>query len=225
MYTVVITGGIGSGKSAVTDRLAQHGAWRIDLDDVAASVRDDEAIAEQIVDRFGDEVLDGQGGIDRRALAARVFASEQDTHDLGDIMNPAIVERVVDMLDEGCDGGSPDLEVCVIEVPVIGPGSPFIDLADEVVAVTAPVETRVARAVARGMDERDVRDRIALQITDEERVALADTVIDNSGSLDEVHAKADAWWDERAGEGWVGPNATEPLFDGADFAGASEEAV
>ena len=225
MYTVVITGGIGSGKSAITDRLAQRGAWRIDLDDVAASVRDDEAIIEQIVDRFGEEVLDDQGRVDRRALAARAFASEQDTRDLGDIMNPAIVERVVDMLDEGCDGGSSDPEVCVIEVPVIGPDSPFIGLADEVIAVSAPVETRVARAVARGMDERDVRDRIALQITDEERAALAHVVIDNSGTLEEAHAKADAWWDERAGEGWTGPDATEPLFGAADFEDASEGAV
>jgi dephospho-CoA kinase len=201
MFTLILTGGIGSGKSTAAARLAEHGAMRVDLDRIARDIRESGEVTEPLVERFGTGILTPDGDIHPRSLAEAAFATPEGTQALDDIMHPLILQRTIDIVEGSpCFSEMPD--VAVVEVPLLVPGSPYLDLADEVMAITAPIDIRVMRAISRGMTEDDVRERIGRQISDEVRASLADTVIDNSGTTDDLYAAIDAWWDVRAAQGF-----------------------
>ena len=111
-------------------------------------------------------------------------------------MFPRIIARTGELLSDAHAAADSD-DVFIIEIPLLVEAPQFAGLASEVIAVEAPEELRVRRAVERGMDEADARARMARQASDEERRELADTICDNSGSAEELQAWAQAWWDER----------------------------
>lgn len=193
MYVLIITGGIGSGKSTAASYLVRDGVLHLDTDQIAWQVRESGLVTEPLVQRFGLQILTPEFEIDPHALAEAAFASPEGVRDLNAIMHPLILQRMTDALSPSCCARS-DAALAVVEVPLIEPGSPYLGLADEVMAVVAPEELRVARAVARGLDEHDVRERISYQISDEERAALADTVIVNDSTLEDLHAQLDDWY-------------------------------
>ncbi len=176
---VGLTGGIGSGKSTVATILAECGAHVIDADVLAREVVEPGTDGlEAIAERFGPEVLGPGGALDRAALAAIVFADDAARADLDAIVHPRVRARGAHLRKAYAEA-EPGA-VVVEDIPLLYEAGLAADM-DLVIVVTAPVETRVARAVARGMAADDIRARIAGQASDAERASIADVVLDNSG--------------------------------------------
>lgn len=198
MYTVMVTGGIGSGKSKLVELLCERGAVSIDLDEInRALISGNAMLISELAARFGEEILDEDGAVIPARLAHVAFASEQATHDLNAISFPYIMQAATNcILNVECAPRT-DAKILVVEVPLLTEAPDFARLADEVIAVTAPSDLRLARAVARGMDASDVLARMRAQPTDAERVLIADTVCENICSIEELGDWVDAWYDER----------------------------
>jgi dephospho-CoA kinase len=177
MIRVALTGGIGSGKSSVSRLFAELGALVIDADQFSRDlVMQGEPALTEIVERFGSEVLLPDGELDRPALAALVFSDDEDLADLNAIMHPRIAQRTAAAV-----AAAPPESVVVYDMPLLVENGAARGW-DCVVVVQAPRDARVERLVgSRGMTRKDVTARMAAQATDEERLAVADVVIDNSG--------------------------------------------
>jgi dephospho-CoA kinase len=189
---VGLTGGIGSGKSEVARRLVAHGAVLIDADVAAREVVEPGTPGlAAVVAEFGEEVLLPDGSLDRERLGSIVFADAGRRAALNAIVHPLVGDRMRELND-----AAPDGSVVVYDVPLLTENN-LAGMYDTVIVVDAPVETQVARLVgARGMTEEAARARIAAQASREQRRAIADHVIDNSGTLDELSAQVDALWTE-----------------------------
>ena len=201
MRVVVITGGIGAGKSTAAEFLCGLGAVVVDLDIVAAEVlQKGSATLERVTGEFGPEVLLADGSLDRDALAREAFASPESVHRLNAIVHPAVAREIGPAIsDLRLLPDSPD--VVVIEVPLLAEAPVFAELADDVIAIVAPEEVRVARAVAAGRREPDVRRRLAVQATDAERAQLADVIIVNDADKDGFLGELKRVWDDRLAVG------------------------
>jgi dephospho-CoA kinase len=190
---VGLTGGIGAGKSAVAKRLAELGAVVIDSDALAREVVEPgtEGLAE-VVTAFGPDVVRSDGALDRPALGRIVFADPAARARLEGIVHPRVRARSAEIV----AAADPDA-VVVNDVPLLVE-SGLQGAYEMVIVVEAAESVRVARLVAdRGMTESDIRARIAAQATDEQRRAVADVVIVNDGSRDELDGRVDAVWRER----------------------------
>lgn len=193
MLRVGLTGGIGAGKSTVATRLAEHGAVLIDADRLAREVVEpDTPGLAAVVEAFGEEVLAPDGSLDRPALAAVAFADADARARLNAIVHPLVGRRTAELLDEAADDA-----LVVHDVPLLVENglAPMYHL---VIVVDAAEDVRVKRIVEdRGMTEQDARARIAAQASHDERHAVADVWLDNSGARDEVQAAVDALWADR----------------------------
>lgn len=189
MRRIGLTGGIGSGKSTVAHLFADRGAFVVDADRIAREVvaPGTPGLAE-VVATFGPGVLSAEGSLDRAALASIVFADPAARQRLNEITHPRIAARTAEIM-----AALPADAIVIHDVPLLVE-SGLAGAYDLVVVVDAPDETRVARLVGRGMDEEDARARIASQSSREERLAAADIVIDNSGSLAELTEQIDRAW-------------------------------
>ncbi|MGX7827825.1 dephospho-CoA kinase [Actinokineospora sp. 24-640] len=192
MLRIGLTGGIGSGKSTVAARLAEHGALVIDADALAREVVEPgtDGLA-AIAAEFGPGVLTSDGALDRPALAATVFTDEAARKRLNAIVHPRVAARTGELI-----AVAPADAVVVHDVPLLVENgmAPHYHL---VLIVDAPVETRVARLIERGLPEADARARIAAQADEAARRAVADVWLDNSGARDLVLAEVDALWADR----------------------------
>lgn len=184
-----LTGGIASGKSTVSRRLAELGAHVVDADVVAREVVEPGTPAlAAIAEEFGGGVLTAEGALDRAALGAVVFADAERRRRLEAITHPAVKERSRSLF-AAADGPG---EVVVYDVPLLAE-SRGADGFEAVVVVEAPASVRLGRLEElRGMPRAEAERRIAAQATDEERRALADHVIDSSGSLERTLEQTDA---------------------------------
>jgi len=192
MLLIGLTGGIGSGKSAVATRLAELGAIVIDADAIAREVVEpgNDGLVE-VVAEFGPDVLTATGELDRAALGRLVFADPQRRQALERIIHPRVRARSAEIVST-----APDDAVVVNDIPLLvetGQAKNF----PLVIVVLAAEDVRVARLVRdRGMTEDDARARIAAQATDEQRREVADIVIVNDGTLEDLRVAVDAaWWD------------------------------
>lgn len=204
MYIAYIAGGIASGKSSFARELERLGAWRLDLDHISREVLEPGTPTTwAVAQAFGDDLLDPETGeLDRRALAARAFATPEGAALLEEIELPAIRARLAQVLTRECCAER-DPACCVVEVPLLDRMGDALGLADEVVVVSCPAQERVRRAVLRGMDPEDAEARMANQPSDEWLRAHADTIIENRGSEEDLLRAAQAWWRERAAAGWT----------------------
>jgi dephospho-CoA kinase len=186
---VVLTGGIASGKTAVSDRLAEAGIPIIDTDVIARQVvKPGTPGLARIVEVFGPHVLQPDGALDRRALRQRVFDSPAARRQLEAITHPLIRARVSEQIEAA--SAEP---VIVLVVPLLIESGLFED-ADEVVVVDVPEEVQIKRLRARdGSTVEQARRILAAQVSREERLKHADHVIDNSGSLRQLEERVDAW--------------------------------
>jgi dephospho-CoA kinase len=202
MRIVVITGGIGAGKSTAAEFLREKGAVVIDTDNVAAQVlAKGSAELDRVAETFGrDEVLYADGNLDRAALARAAFGSAEKTAQLNGIVHPAVAREIGPALHNLRLLPDPP-GVVVIEVPLLAEAPVFAEMADLVVAVVAPEHTRIARTIACGRDEADARRRAARQASDAERAALADVVIVNDGDKKRFLDQLERLWDERLAVG------------------------
>lgn len=192
MYVVGLTGGIGSGKSTVARLLEERGAAVIDADRLAREVVEPgtEGLA-AVVERFGEDILDPEGRMDRAAVAEIAFSDDQAREDLNAIIHPRVRQRIAERLGEIASAEGQRNRIVVLDVPLLVEGGGDHGYED-VLVVTAPEEVRVRRLVeARGMDPDDVRARISAQASDEERLAVATHVIDNAGTMDELETQVD----------------------------------
>ncbi|MCW2533752.1 MAG: dephospho-CoA kinase [Blastococcus sp.] len=192
MLRIGLTGGIGSGKSTVSRLLAERGAVIVDADAIAREVvgPGTPGLA-AVAQAFGAAILAADGSLDRPALAAVVFADTEQRAKLDGIVHPLVRARATELA-----AAAPPDAVLVNDVPLLaetGQASSY----DLVVVVEADVETRVARLVQRGLTAEDARARIAVQATDEQRRAIADVVLDNSGTPEQLAAQVERFWAER----------------------------
>jgi dephospho-CoA kinase len=192
VFLVGLTGGIGSGKSTVAAGLSTLGAAVVDADAIAREVVEPGGPAySPIVERFGPSVLDSQGRIDRPALAAVVFSDRGALSDLNSITHP-VIGRV---MAERMAAAASLSEIVVLDIPLLDIATKDRFDLRAVVVVDTPEDVAVARLVSqRGFSESDARARIASQISREERRALADLVIDNSGSRARLDAEIERAW-------------------------------
>jgi dephospho-CoA kinase len=192
VLAVGLTGGIGSGKSAVADLLVSRGAVLIDADQVARDVVTPGGPAYQpLIDRFGPGIVAADGTIDRPALAAVAFADDAARADLNSITHPAIGVAMIGALEAqaGTD------HIVVLAIPLLTALHRETMKLDRVVVVDCPTEIALERLLSqRGMDRADAEARIRAQISREERKKNADYVLDNSGDRAALEAGvADLW--------------------------------
>ena len=192
-----LCGGMGSGKSEVAARLSELGALLIDADAVARDIvaRGTPVLA-AIVDAFGESVLADGGDLDREALAGAAFASEERTSVLNAITHPALIGEIVRRSEE-LERRSPS-GVLVVGAALLVQWN-VLDMFDVVLVVQAPKELRVRRLVETGFGEEDVRRRMQSQLPDDVVLSAADVVIGNEGSIEELRAAVDDFWESLPG--------------------------
>ncbi|MEY2406123.1 MAG: dephospho-CoA kinase [Acidimicrobiaceae bacterium] len=190
MLLIGLTGGIGSGKSTVSSLLAANGAVILDADAITRSLQvPGTAVFDAMVERFGPGIVAKDGSLDRAAVAAIVFADEQAKRDLEGIVHPAVGAEMLTRLQALADVDT----VVIYDVPLLVESGRKGYAA--VIVVDIDPELAVARLVEhRGMAEADARARIANQAAREERLAVADLVIDNSGTRAQLQKQVDEAW-------------------------------
>jgi len=193
MLAVGLTGGIGSGKSAVADMLVERGAVLIDADQVARDVVAPGGPAYQpLVDRFGQGIVAADGTIDRPALANIAFADEESRLALNAITHPAIGIRMIEMRDALADTD----HIVVLAIPLLTALHGETVKLHKVVVVDTPTDIALERLLSqRGFDKTDAEARIRSQISREERVKEADYVLDNSGDRAALEREVADLWD------------------------------
>ena len=193
MPLVALTGGIASGKSTIASRLAAHGAVIVDADQVVRDVQQPGSpVLDAIAAQFGEKMLREDGSLDRAALGSRVFGDADAVRKLNAIVHPAVRIESKRQFDEAF-AADPDA-VVVYDVPLLAEarlGDPW----DLIVLAHAPAALRVQRLVElRGLSEAEAAARIASQVSDEERLRIADVVIDTSGTLEDTATRTDDVW-------------------------------
>lgn len=196
MRHLALTGGIGSGKSTVAQFFAERGATIIDADAISRQLMEPgQRVLADVVETFGDHLLDDAGRLDRQALADIVFNDDTAREQLNAIVHPA-VRLESEHQREAAIAADPDHAIIIQDIPLLvetGQADKF----DGVIVVHTDLDTRLERLVGlRAMDVDDARARIAAQATDEQRRAVADWIIDNSGSLADTESQVAAVWDE-----------------------------
>jgi dephospho-CoA kinase len=190
MLRIGLTGGIGAGKSTVSATFAECGGIIVDGDVIAREVVEpgSEGLA-QLVEAFGEDILLSDGALNRPALAAKAFVDDEKRAKLNSIVHPLVGRRRLEIIEAVSDDA-----VVVEDIPLLvetgmAPSFPLV------VVVTADPETRVERLLKRGMHESDARARIKAQAPEEQRRAIADVLLDNSGLQGELVEQArDVWY-------------------------------
>jgi dephospho-CoA kinase len=192
MLRVGLTGGIGAGKSEVSRRLAAQGAWIIDADLIAREVVAPETAGlAAVIKAFGPGVLGSDGALDRVVLGDIVFGDQQKLATLNSIVHPLVGARMRE-LEEAAGPGS----VVVHDVPLIAENG-LADAYDLVVVVDVPPRIQLDRLVRlRGMSREQAQGRMAAQASREQRLSIADIVVDNSASLAELDRQVGELWSE-----------------------------
>ena len=193
MLAVGLTGGIGSGKSAVADLLVERGAVLIDADQVARDVVAPGGPAYQpLIDRFGEGIVAADGTIDRQALANIAFADEESRLALNAITHPAIGIRMIEMRDALAHTD----DIVILAIPLLTALHRETVKLHKVVVVDTPTDVALERLLSqRGFDKADAEARIRSQISREERCQEADYVLDNSGDRVALEREVAKLWD------------------------------
>ncbi|MCC6225859.1 MAG: dephospho-CoA kinase [Microthrixaceae bacterium] len=192
MLLVGLTGGIGSGKSSVSARLAGLGAVVIDADEIVHELQSPgRPVLAEMVEEFGAQILHPDGTLNRQAVADLVFTNKDRLARLGEIVHPRVRDELFRRVAEQADTDN----IVILDVPLLAE-SGWEGLAGTIVVDLDP-EAAVGRLVThRGFDEADARARIANQVSREERLAKATWVIDNSGDEADLDAAVAELWDE-----------------------------
>lgn len=200
MLTVGLTGGIGSGKSAASRLLVEHGAVVLDADVIAREVVEPGTPGlARLVEHFGPEILRPDGSLDRAALGARAFSDPEALKALNGIVHPLVGERTAELLEQARAAGA---TVVVHDVPLLVENG-LAPLYDAVIVVAATPQTQHDRLVRlRGMSASEAQQRIDAQASLADKLAVATHVIENDGPLEELAPQVERIWRdllERAG--------------------------
>ncbi len=190
MKLIGLTGGIGSGKSTVSAALVARGAVLVDADAIVHDLqRPGTVVFAEMVDRFGKGIVAADGTLDRPAVAEIVFGDDKALADLGMIVHPRVHQEIERRVAEQADGDN----VVVLDIPLLD-RSGWPGLVGTIVVDLDP-EVAVQRLVEhRGFDEEDASARISNQASRTERLELADHVVDNSGTPEDLETAVDACW-------------------------------
>jgi dephospho-CoA kinase len=189
-YLVGLTGGIGSGKSTVCALLAARGAIVVDADAIVHELQEPGTdVFNDMVQAFGPDIIGPDGRLDRPKVAAVVFSDEDKRKQLNDIVHPRVGEVVAERL---ASAGPED--IVVIDVPLMAESQRSGRTYGTVIVVDAKSKTQLERLVARGMDADDARSRMAAQASREDRLKLADHVVSNDGSPEDLERQVDELW-------------------------------
>lgn len=199
MALIALTGGIASGKSTIATRLAEHGAVIVDADAIVRDVQQPGTpVLARIAEEFGADVLTPEGALDRAALGARVFGDDAALARLNAIVHPAV--RAESARRFAAALAADPHAVVVYDVPLLVEAR-VDDPWDLIVVADAPAEVRHRRLVElRGMTDAAASARIASQVDDQRRRAVADVVVDTSGTIDATVAQTDALWERLRAE-------------------------
>jgi dephospho-CoA kinase len=186
MLKIALTGGIGSGKSAVADLFAQHGIAIIDTDVIARAVVEPDTVAwKKLVDHFGPSILLPTQHVNRALLREKIFTDPQERQWLEALLHPLIRTKMITDIEHAT---SP---YCIAVIPLLTAHS-HENLFDRTLVITTDTETRLQRIIARDRISRgQAQAMIDAQITDVERLAFADDVINNNCSTDELATTVD----------------------------------
>jgi len=186
-YVVGLTGGIGSGKTVVSDHFAKLGVPIIDTDVIARLiVAPDKPVLKKLVEVFGDEILQKNGELDRSALRTIAFSSADNKTQLDSITHPAIRTETLLQITQA------NYPYCLVVVPLLTADSPFIEVMQRVLVITAKRETKIKRVEKRSHLSRDeVEGIMATQLSDKDRLTFVDDVIANDGSIEEAQREVD----------------------------------
>jgi len=185
---VALTGGVGAGKSSVSALLAEHGAVIVDADLIAREVVEPGTPGlAAVVAEFGAGILAAEGSLDRAALAEIVFHDDSARLRLNAILHPLIGDRTAELI-----AAAPAGSIVVNDIPLLAESrrSGY----DVVIVVVAGRQVRLERLEKRGMGPDEAEARMAAQASDEQRLALADEVVHNDGTREELAAQVDALW-------------------------------
>ena len=189
-----LTGGIGSGKSTVAEMLRAHGLQVVDADQIARDIMEPGSpVLDDVAAVFGADLIGSDGALDRAGLAARAFASEEQTQKLNAITHPAIRAESARRFSQLERAGE---KAAVYDMPLLIELGMNEDM-DMTVVVDVDADERVRRLVAhRGLDENDARNRIERQIPNAQRRAAADEILDNNGTLADLERQVEALVDK-----------------------------
>lgn len=193
MKVIGLTGGIGSGKSTVSQFLAELGATIIDADKAGhAAIKSGTEVWHEVVAAFGRRILNSNGEVDRKKLGEIVFGKPELLSRLNQIVHPRILEMVKSQIEAYERRG---IEVVILEVPLLLEAG-WASRVDEVWVTVAPESTVLARLKKRtGLSQEQALARIGAQMSNEERVKHADVVITTDCSLDELKVKVEELWE------------------------------
>ena len=197
---VGITGGIACGKTTVSELLAEKGAVPINADEIGHQLlKADSLVIEELVDAFGQDILEESGDVSRKKLGAIVFKDKSARERLNAILHPLIIQRSrararqLVAEDATC--------IVLLDAPLLIEAGAY-DTVDVIVVVSASPETQLRRtlersiAQGRALTESEVQARIDAQMPVAEKVTYADVVIENEGTLAELHRQVDRLWEE-----------------------------
>ncbi len=191
MIKIFVTGGIGSGKSTLISFLEAHGAATVQADVIGHQNLLKPEVKHALTKAFGMSILDDAGEINRAALAAEAFSSAENTKLLDSITLPFVYSGSLAALEEL----GKTHKVVVLEMAILDGRDNFADNADLVIAVTTSEEVRIKRLMKyRGFSEEDARNRLANQVPEKNRLAIADVVFTNDGTVEEFEEQINAWW-------------------------------
>jgi dephospho-CoA kinase len=197
MRLIGLTGGIGSGKSSVSSRLADRGAALIDADAIVRELQQPgNAVFDAMVERWGDEIVAEDGTLDRAAVAGIVFSDKDELEAIEKIVHPVLRKE----MDRRIEALASTDQVVILDVPLLAESRSKGGALDArgtsaIIVVDCPIDVAVSRLVEhRGFDEADARARVAAQATRAERRDLADFVVDNSGDEEALEAEVDRCW-------------------------------
>lgn len=188
---IFITGGIGSGKSTLLDYLRARGAGAVEADKVGHEVLTFDDTKAELREKFGTDIFDEEGNVMRPALAAKAFVSPEATALLDSVTLKRVYAESLRQLDEL----AADHDAVALEMAILDGRDDFYKNADVVIAVVTSPEVRIQRLIDRGLTEEDARARLANQVPDERREAIADVVLVNDGTVEEFQQAIDTWWD------------------------------
>ncbi len=194
MIRIGLTGGIGSGKSEVARVLARLGARVITADDLARDlVVPGSTVLDALVEGFGGEILSADGRLDRTRLAEAAFASAEALARLNAATHPALVDAIRAAIERAEEAG--DANALVVDAALLAEWN-ILDLFDVVIVVDASLKTRLDRLVGAGLSGEAAEARMRAQLPRERLLEVADVIIENDGSIEELDTKVKKFWTE-----------------------------
>ena len=187
MFIVGVTGGIGSGKSTVSNYLEDKGLKVLDADKISNQVTASGGSAvPEVAEAFGPKSIDDDGAMNRKYISDIVFHDRMKLDLLSSIVHKHVFVEMERIIAEETEKNTKCL---ILDVPI--PVKRFIDISDQVWVVTCDISTRISRLLDRGLSRDEAMRRIAMQLSDDEYSDLGDFVIDNSGTIEETYAMVD----------------------------------